>query len=410
MGVMHTEEVVPLLNPRVTSASASTASWTRTFLLAGLAVSCLLLTLGTLNAVSFEPGSNGLWSVLGWSSYGLDEELVPSSVTLVAACSLVDERIPAFQTAIQSWVEASKDGPAGKRAFDRVIIVDWSSQANLWQQVLNFWTVDTPLEYYRVDDPDGNAADWVLAKAFNFGMSRVKTDTILKVDCDTYVSNGLLGLNPVADKAGEIKAFRYGDYRAAADENEIHINGCVLAKKAVLEGVNFYDERLQQYGWDDTNFYDRLTAAGTMALNITRRNALGKTLITHVWHPHSELSQDGRVSSSCENRCAINRLERQRPWALQERSEYWKVSDMPNNGNTGGEYITFAKYQGGDLPSVQETLGGEIGQLLKTYCQNAKYAAGKCYAGTDWVTGYNPEEELASDDDVRWATEQLQRL
>ena len=69
---MHTEEVVPLLNPRATSASASTASWTRTFLLACLAVSCLLLTLGTLNAVSFEPGSNGLWSVLGWSSYGLD--------------------------------------------------------------------------------------------------------------------------------------------------------------------------------------------------------------------------------------------------------------------------------------------------------------------------------------------------
>ena len=54
------------------------------------------------------------------------------------------------------------------------------------------------------------------------------------MDCDTYVSNGLLGLNPVADKAGEIKAFRYGDYRAAADENEIHINGCVMAKKNVL--------------------------------------------------------------------------------------------------------------------------------------------------------------------------------
>ena len=267
--------------------------------------------------MSFEPGSNGLWSVLGWSSYGLDEELLPGSVTLVAACALVDERIPAFQTAIQSWVEASRDGPAGKRSFDRVIIVDWSSKANLWQQVLNFWTVDTPLDYYRVDDPDGNAANWVLAKAFNFGMSRVKTDTVLKVDCDTYVSNGLLGLNPVADKAGEIKAFRYGDYRAAADENEIHINGCVLAKKAVLEAVNFYDERLQQYGWDDTNFYDRLMAADTMALNITRRNALGKTLITHVWHPHSELSQDGRVSSSCENRCAINRLERREPWATR---------------------------------------------------------------------------------------------
>ena len=215
--------------------------------------------------------------------------------------------------------------------------------------------------------------------------SRVKTDTVLKVDCDTYVSNGLLGLNPVADKAGEIKAFRYGDYRAAADENEIHINGCVLAKKAVLEAVNFYDERLQQYGWDDTNFYDRLMAADTMALNITRRNALGKTLITHVWHPHSELSQDGRVSSSCENRCAINRLERREPWATQERSEYWKVSDMPNNGDTGGEYITFAKYQGGDLPSVQATLG-EVGALLKAYCESV-LRRGEMLRRDGWITG-----------------------
>ena len=174
--------------------------------------------------------------------------------------------------------------------------------------------------------------------------------------------------------------------------------------------MNFYDERLQQYGWDDTNFYDRLMAADTMALNITRRNALGKTLITHVWHPHSDCRRTARLFVVPEP------MRHQPVWSVttpgrtSSAPSTGRSSDMPNNGDTGGEYITFAKYQGGDLPSVQATLGGEVGALLKTYCRNAQYAAGKCYNGCDWITGYNPEEELEEDDEVRWATEQLQRL
>ena len=215
----------------------------------------------------------------------------------------------------------------GKRAFDRVVIVDWSSDANLWQQVLNFWNVDTPLDFFRVQDANGADLDWVLSKAYNFGFDKVTTDVIMKVDCDTFVAPGLLGLNPIEANDGSKRVFRYGDYRAAQDDNEIHINGCVLATKNTMKNVNYYDERLQQYGWDDTNFYDRLYASGAMPMNITRRNGAGKTMITHVWHPHSDASQDG-VVSSCQNRCAINHVEEEaRIDLIPEAMEYWKTSE-----------------------------------------------------------------------------------
>ena len=143
----------------------------------------------------------------------------------------------------------------------------------------SFWNVDTPLDFFRVQDANGADLDWVLSKAYNFGFDRVTTDVIMKVDCDTFVAPGLLELNPIEANDGSKRVFRYGDYRAAQDDNEIHINGCVMATKNTMKNVNYYDERLQQYGWDDTNFYDRLYASGAMPMNITRRNGAGLSLI-----------------------------------------------------------------------------------------------------------------------------------
>ena len=200
------------------------------------------------------------------------------------------------------------------------------------------------------------------------------TDTVLKVDCDTYVERGLLELNPLQNHAGDRKIFRYGDYRSAKDENEIHINGCIMARMDTLRAVNMYDERLQQYGWDDSNLYDRLRDSGAQDLNITRRNAAGPPYITHVWHPHSEMSQDARVGASCVNRCAVNRLERYNPWKNQQRAEYNEIAEAPPNIPSS---ITFHSYRGGSLPSVLDILGKETADLLATYCKNSQYAGGE---------------------------------
>ena len=217
----------------------------------------------------------------------------------------------------------------------------------------------------------------------------------------------MLELNPLQNHAGDRKIFRYGDYRSAKDENEIHINGCIMARMDTLRAVNMYDERLQQYGWDDSNLYDRLRDSGAQDLNITRRNAAGHTYITHVWHPHSEMSQDARVGASCVNRCAVNRLERYNPWKNQQRAEYNEIAEAPPNIPSS---ITFHSYRGGSLPSVLDILGKETADLLATYCKNSQYAAAKCYGWSDWSDGWDFKEELDTDKDVRWATEKLKAM
>ena len=333
------------------------------------ACACVVEVTQLGQVVCFAPGGAGFHALLGQNPFGLTKELQPETVTLVAACKMVNERIPAFQTAIQSWAAASTDSNAGgKRAFDRVIIVDWSSDANLWQEVLNFWNVATPLDFYRVGDADGNNMDWASPKAYNFGFEKVRTEVILKVDCDTFVARGLLVLNPIESKDGSKKVFRYGDYRAARDDNEIHSNGCVMATKQTMKSVNYYDELLQQYGWEDNNFSDRLFASGATPMNITRVNGGGKTMRTHVWHPHSDTTQDERVVLSCQNRCAINHVERQNAWVGLRRAAFWKHdAEFPGAFVPANKHISFENRRGGALASVKEVLGKTTAGLIETW-------------------------------------------
>ena len=383
----------------------------RAVLVAAIACTCVAAGANHVaHRISFEPHANGIKSFLGWAPDGLDVPLDPPQVTLLAACHLVPERVPAFRNAINSWVKAGHDEAGTKRSFDKVILVDWSSEADLWGETARVWGgagIPTPLSFYKVYGNDGEPLKWQLAKAVNFGLSKVTTEVVLKVDCDTYVERGLLELNPLQNHANDRKIFRYGDYRSAKDENEIHINGCIMARMDTLREVNMYDERLQQYGWDDSNLYDRLRDSGAQDLNITRRNAAGHTYITHVWHPHSEMSQDARVGASCVNRCAVNRLERYNPWKNQQRAEYREIAEAPPN--IPGS-ISFHSYRGGNLPSVLDTLGKETSDLLATYCKNSQFAAAKCYAWSDWSDGWDFREELDTDKDVRWATEKLKAM
>ena len=148
-----------------------------------------------------------------------------------------------------------------------------------------------------------------------------------------------------------------------------------------------------------------------MPMNITRRNGAGKTMITHVWHPHSDATQEERVVSSCQNRCAINHVERKHAWATLPRSEYWKTSEkFPGGYAPENAFIKYETHRGGELPSVEEVLGKEVSDLIVTFCRNAEYAATKCHNGCDWGNGYIPQEELSWDAEVKKATQQLQAL
>jgi hypothetical protein len=90
--------------------------------------------------------------------------------------------------------------------------IDWSSPTSLFNETLEYWKdvgeeVNVSLRVYRVDGDEGAPLEWQLAKAVNFGLDKVTTEAVLKVDCDTYLRAGFLRVNPL-ESAGASPLFR----------------------------------------------------------------------------------------------------------------------------------------------------------------------------------------------------------
>ena len=102
-------------------------------------------------------------------------------------------------------------------------------------------------------------------------------------------------------------------------------------------------------------------------------------MITHVWHPHSDATQEERVVSSCQNRCAINHVERKQPLEEPGRAEYLEIAEKPPRIRAENAFIKYETHRGGELPSVEDVLGKEVSDLIVTFCRNAEYAATKCH-------------------------------
>ena len=160
---------VPVSSGALARSNSRIASVARAVLVAAIACTCVAAGANhVLHRISFEPHANGIKSFLGWAPDGLDVPLNPPEVTLLAACHLVPERVPAFRTAINSWIKAAHDEGGLKRSFDKVILVDWSSEADLWGETAKAWGgagIPTPLSFYKVYGNNGEPLKWQLAKA-----------------------------------------------------------------------------------------------------------------------------------------------------------------------------------------------------------------------------------------------------
>ena len=99
---------------------------------------------------------------------------------------------------------------------------------------------------------------WVLSWAYNLAPGFVPLGSImLKVDCDTILSADVL-----VHHSMEEGMFYADEWKAAATENGKHMNGILYVNHSYFLQVNGSDERLETYGNDDTNFYERLNASG----------------------------------------------------------------------------------------------------------------------------------------------------
>lgn len=142
-----------------------------------------------------------------------------------------------------------------------VVVVDWSSKRRIARR-----HSDPRVRVIRVED----TAQWNIAQAYNVGFRHVSGEFVLKIDCDTRLSC----MPPPVSRT----TFYTGDWRHGG-----HLNGIVYAPRRAIQTVGGYDERLDRYGWDDDDLYNRLQQLPGM-----KRHELDMKCVHHIPHGNRE--------------------------------------------------------------------------------------------------------------------------
>jgi hypothetical protein len=179
-----------------------------------------------------------------------------NQVSIVSSCK---GRFDAILQVLPTWLQASGVG--------EIILVDWDTTESSSQQrplveaiqqivshPINTVDEQQPLPQITLivvhDEPK-----WILSRAFNVGFKYAKYPLILKLDCDYLASKDVIEKNILSPTS---LWFYTGNWRTAKTPNEMHLNGALFVSRKSLTDIGGYDERIQTYGWDDSDMYDRL--------------------------------------------------------------------------------------------------------------------------------------------------------
>lgn len=158
------------------------------------------------------------------------------------------ETLPTWQAAL---------GPT-----DEIIVIDWSTSKDLLSVYDHMKTLRDPrLFCARVQDQD----KWILSLAYNYAAQFANGNFILKVDCDTKLHPKFLEQHPLEEAENTFYRVAWTKTR---DENEQHLSGVLFTPRKHFEEVRGYDERIQSYGWDDSDLYKRLEEMQVTAKDI----------------------------------------------------------------------------------------------------------------------------------------------
>lgn len=116
------------------------------------------------------------------------------------------------------------------------------------------------------------------------------------MDCDNLLPPDFLQNNILCSNC-----FRYADWRNANTENGHHLNGLVLMQRMLFISVGGYDERIRTYGWEDSDLYNRLIAAGGKSEKLDTKGIL------HQQHDNSMRNLDS-IAQDPHLSIVLNRL------------------------------------------------------------------------------------------------------
>ena len=217
-----------------------------------------------------------LWGSAALSSSRIDGGL---PVHVIASCA---NRLTALRYyCLPTWLSVPE--------VSSVTIVDWGSAQPLHDELRDeIEQLNGRLRVVTLAEP----LPWMLSTSVNLALHFVPLSTpslLLKLDCDSVLHSEFVQQHPLSEHE-----FYAGNWRVARDENELHLNGVLFIHTLSFLRVNGYDERLQSYGYDDSNLHERLEAA-----NITAR-PLRYQHIEHLRHDDSLRRQASRQQHMVE--------------------------------------------------------------------------------------------------------------
>lgn len=240
---------------------------------------------GDSKTTTSTTSSRGLFSAFGSKNTNSDSTVrlnVPESevkpgVALAAVCMGRHETV---KKTVPAWLNVE--------GIKEIVLVDWSS--------------DPPLEATIRSIPGGERVKiirvngeprWILSRAYNLAINATSYSHIIRTDCDYHIDPGFVKAHegimkePSEKEKQSGKHYFAGNYNLARNENEVHLNGAVFIRRKDFLDIGGYDERIQTYGWDDEDLYQRLGTAGFEKRNISYDH------VSHVSHDNTGRAQAG---------------------------------------------------------------------------------------------------------------------
>jgi hypothetical protein len=165
-----------------------------------------------------------------------------------------------------------------KQSVNQIIIIDWNSKESL-EEFLNSLNDDRIL-YVRIE----NEQYFIRTYAQNLAYKFCKYNKIMKMDSDITLSDHFFENHPLNE--GE---FYVGDFRCARNDNEKYTHGNIYLYLNDYARINGYNEYIQNYGWDDSDFTIRLMLCG-----LTKK-IFNMNYFYHV--PHDDINRNVNLNT-----------------------------------------------------------------------------------------------------------------
>ena len=138
-----------------------------------------------------------------------------------------------------------------KQSINQLIIIDWASDDDFCNFIntLN----DNRVLHVRVNDEQY----FIRTYAQNLAAQLCRFNKICKIDSDIVLHDNFFEQHNL-----EENTFFVGEWRAARNENEKHVNGTIYLYRNDFLYVNGYNEFIKSYGWEDSDFTIRLMLTG----------------------------------------------------------------------------------------------------------------------------------------------------